>query len=55
MALSAEGHPLDTVTATMTHWLLARQMPDGRWLGNGLNRPPSEYSVISHTAIAAGG
>ena len=55
MALSAEGHPLDTVTATMTHWLLARQMPDGRWLGNGLNRPPSEYSVISHTAIAAAG
>ena len=55
IALAAEGHPLDTVTATMTHWLLARQMPDGRWLGNGLNRPPSEYSTISHTAIAAGG
>jgi len=55
MALAAEGHPLDTVTATMTHWLLARQMPDGRWLGNGVNRPPSEYSTISHTAVAAGG
>jgi len=55
MALSANGHPLDRVTATMTHWLLARQMPDGRWLGNGLNRPPSEYSPISHTAIAVGG
>lgn len=55
MALAAEAHPLDRVTATMTHWLLARQMPDGRWLGNGLNRPPSEYSPISHTAIAAGG
>ena len=55
MALAAEGHPLDKVTATTTHWLLARQMPDGRWLGNGLNRPPSEYSTISHTAIAAGG
>jgi ankyrin repeat protein len=55
MALAAQGHPLDTVTATMTHWLIARQMPDGRWLGNGLNRPPSEYSTISHTAIAAGG
>ena len=39
----------------MTHWLLARQMPDGRWLGNGLNRPPIEYSTISHTAIAVGG
>jgi squalene cyclase len=55
MALAADGHPLDRVTATMTHWILARQMPDGRWLGNGLNRPPSEYSSISHTAIAVGG
>jgi ankyrin repeat protein len=55
LALAANGHPLDRVTATMTHWVLARQMPDGRWLGNGLNRPPSEYSVVSHTAIAAGG
>jgi ankyrin repeat protein len=55
MALAASGYPLDQVTATMTHWLLARQMPDGRWLGNGLNRPPSEYSVMSHTAIATGG
>jgi ankyrin repeat protein len=55
MALAANGHPLDRVTATMTHWVLARQMPDGRWLGNGLNRPPSEYSIVSHTAIAAGG
>jgi len=55
LALVAEKRPLDRVTATMTHWVLARQMPDGRWLGNGLNRPPSEYSIISHTAIAAGG
>ena len=55
LALAANGHPLDRTTATMTNWVLARQMPDGRWLGNGLNRPPSEYSVISHTAIAAGG
>ena len=47
MALLAEGHPLDTTTAAMTHWLMARQMPDGRWLGNGLNRPPSEYSLIT--------
>jgi squalene cyclase len=55
LALAANGYPLDRVTATMTHWVLARQMPDGRWLGNGLNRPPSEYSIVSHTAIAAGG
>ena len=55
IALLAEGHPLDVTTGVMTHWLMARQMPDGRWLGNGLNRPPSEYSLITHTAIAAGG
>jgi ankyrin repeat protein len=54
MALAADNHPLDTVTATIAHWLLARQMPDGSWLGNGVNRPPSEYATISHTAIAAG-
>ena len=30
-------------------------MPDGSWLGNGLNRPPLEYSLVSHTAMAAGG
>jgi ankyrin repeat protein len=53
--LAAEGHPLDKVTATMTDWLIARQMPNGSWLGNGVNRPPSEYSTISHTAMAAGG
>jgi ankyrin repeat protein len=55
MGLAAEGHIPDKVTATMTHWLMARQMPDGSWLGNGLNRPPLEYSIISHTAMAAGG
>jgi ankyrin repeat protein len=55
LALAAEGYPLDAVTATITHWLMARQMPDGKWLGNGVNRPPSEYSTISHTALAAGG
>ena len=55
MALAAHRHPADDVTATMTHWLLARQMPDGSWLGNGVSRPPSEYSTISHTAMAAAG
>jgi hypothetical protein len=55
LGLAAAGHPLDTVTAIMTHWVMARQMPDGSWLGNGLNRPPLEYSIISHTAMAAGG
>jgi hypothetical protein len=55
MALAAHGHPLDTVTAAVSHWLLARQMPNGSWLGNGVNRPPSEYSPISHTALAVSG
>jgi ankyrin repeat protein len=55
LALAAGGHPSDTMTAAMMQWIIARQMPDGRWVGNGLNRPPSEYSIISHTAIAAGG
>src|SRR6185503_6451965 len=55
MALARNSHPLDTMTATITHWLIARQMPDGTWLGNGLNRPPSEYTPISHTAMAAAG
>jgi hypothetical protein len=55
LALAAGGHPSDTVTAAMMQWIMARQMPDGRWVGNGLNRPPSEYSSISHTAVAAGG
>jgi len=55
VALAGEHHPLDTTTAAIVHWLIARQMPDGHWLGNGLNRPPSEYSFISHTAMAAAG
>jgi N-acyl-D-amino-acid deacylase len=55
MALAREKYPLDVMTAAVTHWILARQLPDGRWLGNGVNRPPSEYSSISHTAIAAAG
>jgi N-acyl-D-amino-acid deacylase len=55
MALSRDKYPPDRVTATIVHWLIARQMPDGRWLGNGVNRPPSEYNAISHTALAAAG
>ena len=55
LALAREAYPLDRVPATIIHWLLARQMPDGRWLGNGVNRPPSEYTPISHTAMAAAG
>lgn len=55
MALAAEGRPADKVTASHVHWTLATQMPDGSWLGNGQNRPPIEFSTVSHTAIAVRG
>ncbi len=53
MALAAERYPLDSMIASHIHWTLASQMPDGSWLGNGVNRPPVESSTVSHTAIAA--
>jgi ankyrin repeat protein len=55
MALAAERYPLDPVIASHVHWMLATQMPDGSWLGNGVNRPPGEFSTVSHTAIAVRG
>ena len=55
MALAAERYPLDSMIASHIHWTLASQMPDGSWLGNGVNRPPVESSTVSHTAIAARG
>ena len=55
MALAAEKYPSDKLTASMTHWVLATQMPDGSWLGNGVNRPPMEYSTLAHTVIAVRG
>jgi ankyrin repeat protein len=55
MALAAERYPPDKVTASMIHWALATQMPDGSWLGNGGNRPPIEFGTVSHTAIAVRG
>jgi N-acyl-D-amino-acid deacylase len=55
MALAAERYPLDSVVASHVHWILATQMPDGSWVGNGVNRPPSEFSTLSHTTIAVRG
>jgi ankyrin repeat protein len=55
MALAAERYPLDAIVASHVHWMLATQMPDGSWLGNGINRPPSEFSTVSHTTIAVRG
>ena len=51
-ALAAERQPFDRVTASSTHLLLATQMPDGSWQGNGISRPPMEDSTISDTAMA---
>ena len=55
MALAAERYPLDPVIASHLHWILATQMPDGSWLGNGVSRPPGEFSTLSHTTIAVRG
>jgi N-acyl-D-amino-acid deacylase len=55
MALAAERYPLDSMIASHVHWMLATQMPDGSWLGNGVNRPPGEFSPVSHTTIAVRG
>lgn len=55
MALAAENYPLDSMIASHLHWLLSTQMPDGSWVGNGVNRPPAEFSTVSHTAIAVRG
>jgi ankyrin repeat protein len=51
-ALAAEHHPLDKITGAFTHLVAALQMPDGRWLGSGVSRPPMEDSVVSQTAMA---
>lgn len=55
MALAAERYPLDSTIASHVHWVLATQMPDGSWLGNGVSRPPAEFSTLSHTTIAVRG
>lgn len=51
-AFAAERHPLDKITAAYAHLAAAMQMPDGRWLGNGVSRPPEEGGIISTTAMA---
>ena len=51
MALAAEKHPLDKMTAALAHGVASRQMPDGSWI-EGQTRPPMEYSTISRTAMA---
>jgi hypothetical protein len=51
MALAAEKHPLDTITAQMIHTAAALQLPDGTWTPNGVSRPPMEDTLVTGTAM----
>lgn len=51
MALAAEQHPLDRITAAMTRLAAALQLPDGSWTPNGVSRPPMEDSLVTATAL----
>ncbi len=51
MALAAERHPLDTITAQMIHAAAALQLPDGTWTPNGVSRPPMEDTLVTATAM----
>jgi ankyrin repeat protein len=51
MALAAERHPLDKITAALSHIAAALQLPDGSWTPNGVSRPPAEDSLVSATAL----
>jgi len=52
MALAAEAHPFDKITAALSHIAAALQLPDGSWTPNGVSRPPSEDSLVTATALA---
>jgi len=51
-AFAADHYPLDKITAAYAHIASALQMPDGRWIGNGVSRPPEEGGIITTTAQA---
>jgi ankyrin repeat protein len=51
MGLDAAGHPLDKITAALSHVVASKQMPGGVWVAS-ISRPPMEYSAISETAMA---
>jgi ankyrin repeat protein len=53
MALAAEKHPLDKITAELTHTAAALQLADGSWTPNGVSRPPMEDSLVTATAMGA--
>src|SRR6202162_4225963 len=51
MALAAEKHPLDTITAQLIHDAAALQLPNGAWTPNGVSRPPMEDTLVTATAM----
>ena len=53
MALAAEQHPSDKITAELTHGAAALQLPDGSWTPNGVSRPPMEDTLVTATAMGA--
>jgi ankyrin repeat protein len=53
MALAAEHHASDKITAEMTHLAAALQLPDGTWTPNGVSRPPMEATLVTATAMGA--
>jgi hypothetical protein len=53
MALAAEQHPSDKITAELTHAAAALQLPGGSWTPNGVSRPPMEDTLVTATAMGA--
>jgi len=53
MALAAEQHPSDKMTAQLTHASAALQLQDGSWTPNGVSRPPMEDTLVTATAMGA--
>lgn len=54
LGLGAERHPADPVTDAFAHYLVAKQLLDGRMRVNA-HRPPHEASDITSTAVAIRG
>lgn len=54
IGLGAERQPADAVTDAFAHYLLSRQLTDGRMRVNA-HRPPHEASDITSTAVAIRG
>jgi ankyrin repeat protein len=53
MALAAERHSPDKITAELTHAAAALQLPNGSWTPNGVSRPPMEDTLVTATAMGA--